>query len=101
MLKCLLLPLLLVGCTSVPPVIKVTELPKYHPSLPIPYAVCPVYWEVLEQGGKAKIALSYNDNVTAAICNNDIERYISQLINITCHYRYELKESICLETSNK
>jgi hypothetical protein len=95
MWKLAIIPLLLVGCHSTPPVVIAT--PVYHPTMPVPYEVCPIYWEVLEVEKTAKISLSYNDNVTAAICNRDIERFISQLINITCHYRQDLKESICID----
>ena len=92
----LIAPFILAGCasTAAPPVV---QLPVYHPSMPVPYVVCPIHWEVLEVEGRAKVALSYNDNVTAAICNKDLERFISQLISLNCHYRQELKESICLE----
>ncbi len=85
----------LTGCTTTQK--EVVTAPVYHPTLPPSLVVCPVKWEVLEVKGKAKVALSYNDNVTAAICNKDIERYLSQLLNITCHYRQKLKESICID----
>lgn len=96
MWKVILLSILLSGCanqTVIPPV----EVPIYHPSMPIPYSVCNIYLEVLEDQDRAKVAMSYNDNVTVAICNKDMERYLRELINITCSYRQELKESICID----
>lgn len=79
------------------PIPVVEKLPVYHPAMPAPYAACPIRWEVVVVDGKPKVALSYDDNVTAAMCNKDIERFISQLITLTCHYRQELKESNCLD----
>jgi hypothetical protein len=87
--------ILLAGC-GVLPVSTVHDIPQYHPPMPVAYTVCPVRWEVIEVEERAMVALSYNDNVTAAICNKDIERYISQLLTVTCQYRQELKERICI-----
>lgn len=96
MYKAVILSLLLTGCAAKTVPVLVST-PVFHPSMPVPYVVCPVTWEVLEDNGRAKVAVSYNDNITVAICNKDIERYISQLLNITCHYRRDLKERICVE----
>lgn len=91
-----LIPLLLVtGCSVTTPF---TAEP-YHPPFPAPYQVCDVTWEVLEVNGRAKIALSYDDNVVAAICDNDKNRYIKQLKELTCHYRKNIRENdpICIK----
>jgi len=94
--KSYLIALLLVGCAGATPG-NLSGLPEYHPPLPAPYEVCPVSWEVLDVDGRAKVALSYDENVTAAQCNKDIERYISQLITAVCSYRQTLEEGICIE----
>lgn len=95
MWKTLILALLLSGCgsTITPPKI---DTPVYHPSMPVPYMACNISLEVLEVNKQAEVSMSYNDNVTAAICNKDMERYLTELTKITCHYRRELKESICI-----
>lgn len=97
MWKQISLAAMLVGCTSTPPVTVpvIVEVPVYHPSMPVPYSVCNVVWEVLRVENLAKVAVSYNDNLTLAICLEDVERYISQLKNVACYYRQDLKEYIC------
>lgn len=90
----IILALMLTGCAStefIPPV----EAPTFHPEFPAPYSVCNIVWEVLEVQGNAKVALSYNDNITAAICDQDKDRYIQQLLNLTCYYRQDISERIC------
>ena len=94
--------LLLSGCAAfmpVPPVI-VAEAPTYHPAFPEPYSICPITWEVLDSGGDPKVAISYNDNLTAAICDKDKDRYIKQLLQLTCYYRLDLDERICNKETN-
>lgn len=101
MYKGLILSLVLLsGCasTSVPTVV---EPVKYYPPMPAPLQVCDVRWEVLEVNELAKVALSYNDNVTMAICLRDIERYISQLLSVACHDRQDLKEKVCNVSKSK
>jgi len=95
MWKSVALAIAISGCTPTPTPI-VVELPVYHPSMPVPYEVCNVAWEVFEVENRAKVALSYDDNLTMAICLGDIEKYISQLLNVTCQYRQELKDAVCL-----
>lgn len=68
----------------------------YHPPLPAPIRACPLKWLVLEQGGEPYVALSYNDNVQGAICSKDVQRYIRELQKVTCSYRLEIKEPLCL-----
>lgn len=94
MRKVILTTLLLAGCCTTPPPVVVTT-PVYHPEMPTPYSVCSAHWEVLEVDERAKIALSYNDNVTVAICAKDLQRILSEQKTIICHYRAELKESQC------
>lgn len=87
-----LIPLLfVVGCSTTATTEYITP-PVYHPPLPYPYEVCDVSWEVIEVDNNAKVALSYNDNVKLAVCIGDMERYISQLVNVVCHYRQCIKE---------
>lgn len=90
-----LLAILLGGCALTSATV-VQEVPTYHPTMPAAISACPVTWKVIEVDGQAMVAISYNDNVTAAICNKDVGRYISQLLTVTCQYRQELKESICI-----
>jgi hypothetical protein len=87
MLRKLSLCLLLVGCTSTPPVVK--EKPIYHPPLPTPYQVCQVKWSVYEIEDAPVVGLSYNDNVELDICLKDLLRYIKQVNNVLCHYRQD------------
>ena len=86
--------ILLTGCCVTPPPV-VVETPIYHPELPTPYSACVAHWEVLEVDKRAKIALSYNDNVNMAVCAKDLQRFLSESKTILCHYRAELKESHC------
>jgi hypothetical protein len=89
------------SCASKPMSVPIViETPVIHPVFPQPYSVCPVTWEVLDVEGSAKIALSYNDNITAAICAKDKNRYIEQLINLTCYYRKDKSERICTKEKN-
>lgn len=92
----LLAALFLVGCTSVREVpVERDVLPVFHPSLPEPVEVCNIKWNVLVLDENPYVALTYNDNITAAICFNEYERYIIQLLRVACSYRTELKEEIC------
>ena len=95
MWKIALLTLALTGCGSTQAIVS-TESTVYHPPMPAPYNSCPVYWEVHEVADRPKVALSYDDNVTAAICSKNMERYLLQLLNTTCHYRQELEEEVCI-----
>lgn len=100
MIKSILLVVALSGCSMLPTVIDV-KVPTYHPELPTPYSVCPVHLEVLEVAGRAKVALSYNDNVTAAICAKDLQRVMAEYKSIICHYRAELKEPQCIKETHE
>ena len=100
MWKGIALVALLAGCTSTAPAPVIVDVPVYHPAMPSPYSVCNVVWDVVEIENSAKVVLSYNDNLTMAICLGDIERYVTQLINVSCHYRQELKEYICNKGKN-
>lgn len=93
MLREIVAALLLTGCVTSP--LPPQKVPEYHPPLPRPYEVCDVRWEVLEVGGKVKVALSYEDNINLAICQKDIERYISQLVGVVCNYQNN--KTICSE----
>jgi hypothetical protein len=101
MLKYFLLILLLSGCagtsTHTPLIVKA---PVLHPSFPVPYSVCSVTWKVVEVGGEAMIALSFDDNITAAICDKEKNTYIEQLIKLTCFYRKDKSERICNKEEN-
>lgn len=91
---------LLVGCATPPPATVVVTTPVYHPELPTPYSVCVVDWEVLEVENRAKISLSYNDNITAAICAKDLQRVLSEYKRIICSYRAALKERQCVKETH-
>jgi hypothetical protein len=91
----LAMALALSGCISTPAP-EAPVVPVYHPPFPAPIAACPISWVVLEQEGKAYVALTYDDNVTGAICNKDVFRYIKQLKAVACQYRKDLKEPECL-----
>lgn len=69
---------------------------EFHPPFPAPVSACPINWVILEHQGEPYVALTYNDNVQGAICNKDVQRYIKELQRVTCSYRLELKEPICL-----
>ena len=101
MFRVALLMAVLTGCATTTPLPVIYDAPVFHPSFPNPYSVCPITWEVLEVEGKPKVALSYNDNITAAICDKDKDRYIAQLINLTCYYRKETSERICIKEENE
>lgn len=76
----------------------------YHPAFPDPYTVCALSsdaFDVLEHNGDAVITLSYNDNLTVAICDKDKDTYIKRLLNLTCYYRQDLKERICTKDINE
>ena len=95
--KVIIAALLLTGCSLTNPVIVETP-PVYHPNLPTPYTACnAVSWEVLVYENKPIVTISYSDNITAAICAKDMERYLSQLKTVVCHYRQDLKEEACKE----
>ena len=95
MRKLILVSMLFLGGCATNELPVVYDAPVYHPAFPEPYTTCSITWEVLEDEGKAMIALSYNDNITAAICDKDKDRYIKQLINLTCYYRKDTSERIC------
>lgn len=91
----------MLGCTSTPlPPVVVAKAPIYHPGFPAPYSVCDVTWKVLEDAGNPIVSLSYNDNLTAAICDRDKDRYIKQLLQLTCYYRLDISERICTKETN-
>lgn len=94
MWRAVILAALLSGCVSTTPT-KVVDTPTYHPPLPDPYAVCQVEWRVVEVDGEMLVGVSYQDNLNLAVCIKDMERFISQLMGVTCHYREELKEVVC------
>jgi hypothetical protein len=73
----------------------------YHPSWPYPFEACSVNWKVIEVEGEPMVALSYNDNVEAAACMLDLERYLKQLTGMTCSYRVDLDEAKCAPYNNK
>ena len=90
----LLLSLFLVGCAAAPPEPDV-ETPTFHPPLPGPVQPCPVEWVVLIDDGEPYVAVTYDDNVTAAVCFKEYERYIHHLLRVVCSYREELDEPVC------
>jgi len=100
-MRVILISLLLLGCSStIPTPVVVAQAPVYHPGFPAPYSVCDIDWEVLENNEKPIVAISYNDNLTAAICDKDKDRYIDQLLQLTCYYRSEIHERICTKEIN-
>lgn len=85
-----LISALLVGCgtTPTPPTVPdVSNQVVYHPPLPRPTQVCYIQWKVLVVEGQPYVALSYEDNINFAICAKDLERYLSELNLVVCHYR--------------
>jgi hypothetical protein len=85
----------LMGCASPKTSYVQAPIPKYDPQFPAPYEVCNISFEVIEENNRAMVSITYNDNITAAICDRDKDRYIQQLINLTCFYRKDLNERIC------
>ena len=67
----------------------------YHPRLPRPVEVCSLNWEVLVVNNEPFVALTYNDNITAAICDDRKTQYIEELLQVVCSYRKPLNEKIC------
>lgn len=92
--------LFLAGCNSTPVPAPPQPLPTFHPSLPPPIEPCPVTWRVIIQNDQPFVALTYDDNITAAMCFKEIERYIHQLLRVTCSYREGLNEAVCLRINN-
>lgn len=87
--------LFLSACTStpaVPPVVS-AEKPVYHPAMPRPIEVCNVHWEVLIVNNTPYVALTYEDNINFAKCGMEQERYLSELLLVTCHYRQCSKDN--------
>lgn len=67
----------------------------FHPRMPQPLKVCDIEWKVLIVDDTPYVALTYDDNVTAAMCFKEYERYIHQLMRVTCSYRETLNEAVC------
>lgn len=67
----------------------------YHPRLPRPVEVCSLDWKVIVVDNEPFVALTYNDNVTAAICDDRKTQYIEELLQVVCQYRKPLNEKIC------
>ena len=86
--------LLLSACTVTEP--KTVAPPVFHPTLPTPLQACPIEWKVLIVENQPYVALTYNNNITAAMCFNEYERYIHQLLRVTCSYREKLNEQTCI-----
>lgn len=87
----ILAALLLVGCETTPvapPVVPpVAEKITYHPPMPRPLSYCDVKWRVLIVDNQPYVGLSYEDNINFAICAKDMERYLSEMQMVLCHYR--------------
>lgn len=93
----------LAACQSTPiPQPKLPEPVKdtYHPSWPVPVQPCSVKWETFNIEGAPYVAVSYEDNLTLAICLKDVQRYILELKQVTCQYRRLLSEPQCKETND-
>jgi len=101
MIKLIPLILILGGCSAKPVAhTPVVEVPIFHPTLPAPYEVCNITWELIEVNGRVKVAVSFDENVTAAVCFKDLERYLSQLGTVVCYYRKNLEDNICIKDTN-
>ena len=90
-----LVALLLVGCGSTPPTPPAEVLSEkiiYEPPLPKPLRFCDVTWKVLIVDNQPYVALSYEDNINFAVCAKDLEKYISEVNLVVCHYRQCIKE---------
>jgi hypothetical protein len=87
---------LLVGCETTPvapPVVPpVSEKITYEPPMPKPLQFCDVKWKVLVVDNQPYVALSYEDNINFAVCAKDLEKYISEVNLVVCHYRQCSKE---------
>ncbi len=85
---------LLVGCSATTSTQEVNVV--QHPAFPSPYSACSaVTWGVQVEGERAYVRTTYKENVVVAQCFKDLERYITELKNVACYYREDLKESTC------
>lgn len=84
-MKSIILSVLLAGCAAVPTVPE--EPTVYHPPWPAPVIPCDIEFRVLIVNDEPYVAVSFDDNLNAAICDNNKKRYVEELRTIVCHYR--------------
>jgi len=98
---CVLFAVVLQGCSIFDVIKPQDDQVTIHPELPRPVQPINVDWQIITKDDQVLVATPYDDFLTVLENDNDIVRFIDQLVNTVCYYRQDLDEEFCKGTSNQ